>query len=292
MKLHEAMKKALLEFGVSVLRERRFFYLLSDYHAFEDFPAMKEVAKALSDGGYGEKLLLMSQEPGRPRYESCVKDVRKFLACERHFKAEFAAYAVESVSFALGIVSSVKEPQDHGFDPLVGKNDAERGDMYAQYALGERYLKGDGLRKDGKEAAKWLEKAAGQGLDDAEYELGCLLADGQGVSGDLPSAVKWLTAAAKQGHAGAEFRLGSMCREGKGVPQDYAGAVRWLRLAAGHGSADAGLLLGKMYLAGEGAQDPAEAASWIRTLAEQGSAEAQAGLGRLSEMGQGVGARS
>ena len=73
MKLHEAMKKALLEFGVSVLRERRFFYLLSDYHAFEDFPAMKEVAKALSDGGYGEKLLLMSQEPGRTRYESCVR---------------------------------------------------------------------------------------------------------------------------------------------------------------------------------------------------------------------------
>ena len=288
MKLHEAMKKALLEFGVSVLRERRFFYLLSDYHAFEDCPAMKDVVKALSDGGYGEKLLLMSQEPGRPRYEACAREVRKFLACERHFKAEFAAYAVESVSFALGIVSSVKEPQDHGFDPLVGKNDAERGDMYAQYALGERYLKGDGLRKDGKEAAKWLEKAAGQGLDDAEYELGCLLADGQGVSGDLPSAVKWLTAAAKQGHAGAEFRLGSMCREGKGVPQDYAEAVRWLRLAAGHGSADAGLLLGKMYLAGEGAQDPAEAASWIRTLAEQGNAEAQAGLGRLSEMGQGI----
>ena len=83
MKLHEAMKKALLEFGVSVLRERRFFYLLSDYHAFEDFPAMKEVAKALSDGGYGEKLLLMSQEPGRTRYESCVKDVRKFLSPAR-----------------------------------------------------------------------------------------------------------------------------------------------------------------------------------------------------------------
>ena len=32
--LHEAMKKAHLEFGVSVLREMRFFYLLSDYHAF------------------------------------------------------------------------------------------------------------------------------------------------------------------------------------------------------------------------------------------------------------------
>ena len=110
MKLHEAMRKALGEFGVSVLGEKRFFYLLSDYHAFEDFPAMKEVVKALSDGGYGEKLLLMSQEPGRPRYEACAKDVRKFLACERHFKAEFAACAVDSVSFALGIISTVKEP--------------------------------------------------------------------------------------------------------------------------------------------------------------------------------------
>ena len=47
MKLHEAMKKALLEFGVSVLRERRFFYLLSDYHAFEDCPAMKDVITAV-----------------------------------------------------------------------------------------------------------------------------------------------------------------------------------------------------------------------------------------------------
>ena len=51
--------------------------------------------------------------------------------------------------------------------------------MYAQYALGERYLKGYGLRKDGKEAAKWLQKAAGQGLVDAEYEVGGLLADGR-----------------------------------------------------------------------------------------------------------------
>lgn len=164
MKLHEAMKKALLEFGVSVLRERRFFYLLSDYHAFEDFPAMKEVVKALSDGGYGEKLLLMSQEPGRPRYESCVKDVRKFLACERHFKAEFAAYAVESVSFALGIVSSVKEPQDHGFDPLVGKNDAERGDMYAQYALGERYLKETASGRMGRRPRNGSKRPRGRGL--------------------------------------------------------------------------------------------------------------------------------
>ena len=102
MKLHEAMKKALLEFGVSVLRERRFFYLLSDYHAFEDCPAMKDVVRSLAEGGHGERLLGCSQEPGRTRYESCVKDVRKFLACERRFKAEFALYAAESVSFASG----------------------------------------------------------------------------------------------------------------------------------------------------------------------------------------------
>ncbi|MDY6337955.1 MAG: hypothetical protein SPL25_12900, partial [Succinivibrionaceae bacterium] len=45
--------------------------------------------------------------------------VKKSLAQTRHFRAEFADYAVDSVFFALGLTDYVPEPSDHGFDPAA-----------------------------------------------------------------------------------------------------------------------------------------------------------------------------
>ena len=51
MKLQEALLKCTRQFGREVLKERRLIFMLLDYHAFRDYPAMKKVVKALISGG-------------------------------------------------------------------------------------------------------------------------------------------------------------------------------------------------------------------------------------------------
>lgn len=51
------------------------------------------------------------------------------------------------------------------------KEQAEKGRPGAQYALGIRYLTGDGVPKDGKLGREWLEKSAKQGESDAVKKL-------------------------------------------------------------------------------------------------------------------------
>ena len=48
---------------------------------------------------------------------------------------------------------------------------AKNGDVRAQYLLGGRYAKGEGVAKDMAEAAKWYRKAAEQGFEPAQKAL-------------------------------------------------------------------------------------------------------------------------
>jgi TPR repeat protein len=48
---------------------------------------------------------------------------------------------------------------------------AEKGSENAQYALGMRYLKGDGVPQDDAIAKSWLEKSAAQGNAQAKIAL-------------------------------------------------------------------------------------------------------------------------
>ena len=47
---------------------------------------------------------------------------------------------------------------------------AKKGEAAAQYALGLRYARGEGLNEDASEAAKWFLEAAEQGHADAQME--------------------------------------------------------------------------------------------------------------------------
>lgn len=56
MKLHEALRKIFKLFGIAVIKEKRLVFLLADYKAFDDFPAMKQVMEAIVTGRYGREL--------------------------------------------------------------------------------------------------------------------------------------------------------------------------------------------------------------------------------------------
>jgi len=166
---------------------------------------------------------------------------------------------------------------------------AEQGVAKAQFYLGIMYYTGRGVPKDYAEAAKWYRKAAEQGHAKAQFYLSFMYKIGDGVPQDNAEAAKWYRKAAEQGVAEAQFSLGLKYNIGDGVPQDYAEAVKWFRKAAEQGHADAQNNLGVMYANGRGVpKDYAEAVKWYRKAAEQGHADAQYNLGVMYAYGLGV----
>ena len=73
---------------------------------------------------------------------------------------------------------------------------AEKGDAEAQYELGAKYAAGQGVPRDGAEAAKWYQKSADQRFAPAQLRLAVLYETGFGVVQDNVQADMWYTIAA------------------------------------------------------------------------------------------------
>jgi S1-C subfamily serine protease len=58
---------------------------------------------------------------------------------------------------------------------------------------------------------------------------------GQGVSRNYKEAAKWYRLSAEQGNASAQFKLGVMYEKGQGVPQYYALAHMWWNICSSNG---------------------------------------------------------
>ncbi len=109
---------------------------------------------------------------------------------------------------------------------------AENGDAKAQYKLGTRYLKGDGVEKDVARAFLWYQRAAEQGYVDAERYLAVCHASGLGCEKNEAKAAEWFRKAAEHGDAESQFRYGECCEYGRGVSLDTEEAHRWYQQAA------------------------------------------------------------
>lgn len=129
---------------------------------------------------------------------------------------------------------------------------AEDGDAVAQRDLGLRYMDGDGVPADPKQAAYWLEKAAAQGEKWGRLYLGECYEKGYGVARNIARALELYEQAGKQGAGEACYRLGNMYKEGRNVEQSYAKAVEWYELAVERGNERAMCELGHMYADGRG----------------------------------------
>ena len=196
-----------------------------------------------------------------------------------------------SAQFDLGVRCGKGDgvPVDHEKAAVWYRKAAEQGLAMAQAALGHCYAIGEGVAQDFDQAVMWFRKAAEQGDARGQSNLGFSFAKGQGVPQDYAEAVKWSRKAAEQGDARGQNNLGSAFANGQGVPQDYAEAVKWYRKAAEQGYTNAQCNLGVSYAVGRGvAQDYAEAVKWYRKAAEQGDARAQYFLARSFANGQGA----
>ncbi|MDR1308649.1 MAG: sel1 repeat family protein, partial [Deltaproteobacteria bacterium] len=120
------------------------------------------------------------------------------------------------------------------------RQQAAEGDAIAQFILGDALETGDGpIPKDTGMAAKWMLKAARQGMPEAQFRLAAMYFSGEGLGLDMGKALKWFRQAALLGHAAAQFQVGGMYMAGLGAPQDKARASRFFRKAAENGHAAA-----------------------------------------------------
>ena len=131
MKLHEALRKTIRHYGISVIEDKRLLSFLAGYRAFDDFPAMKEVMRFIAAGDYGKRLCLAADGSDED-FLRFASELKEALMREKGFKEEFADYAIDSISFALGIpcAATVTEPCDHGYD-AVQKNTGSLGSTAA-----------------------------------------------------------------------------------------------------------------------------------------------------------------
>ncbi len=191
---------------------------------------------------------------------------------------------------------SVPNSEHSQTDDFKQRVRAVGGDAAAQFNLGLRYARGQGVPQDYKEAARLIREAAEKELPRAQFILGVMYARGQGLTRDYSEAAAWWRKAANAGNVDAQYELGIAYAQSRGVPRDDAESVKWFRRAtegyrkaADKGDAGAQTTLGNIYAKGQGVtQDYAEAAGWWRRAADAGNAAAQYSLGLAYAQGQGV----
>jgi len=125
------------------------------------------------------------------------------------------------------------QKEDQSFEELL--NEAESNDVNAQFELGVKYYKGQGVKQDYEKAVIWYRKAADQKFAKAQYNLGMMYAKGKGVSRDTKEAAKWCTKAAEQGNTDAQYFMGLLYSVSS-PPKDYVEAYKWLNLSASQGN--------------------------------------------------------
>jgi len=108
---------------------------------------------------------------------------------------------------------------------------ANKGDAFAQYSLGNAYLRGNEVSISVDKALHWFQQAAKQNHAKSEYKLGYVYYTGKGVKRSNANAFEWFQKAANHSYSPAQFYLGKMYAKGQGTDQDYTKALEWLNKA-------------------------------------------------------------
>lgn len=117
MKLQEAIRQMVSQFGESITSEIRLANLLADLNAYEEYPAMKPVFKEILKSGFGQKLYdAFKANPAN--IHNASDSMIKQMAKEYKFKSDLISYGFDCLLFGLGCIDSAKEPLSNGYDPF------------------------------------------------------------------------------------------------------------------------------------------------------------------------------
>jgi TPR repeat protein len=199
------------------------------------------------------------------------------------------------------------------WDQLFRDNleNAEAGQVDAQYEVGIMYLKGQGVKQNREKAAQWLKSAADSGHDQAaaklrrmqdkqkkfaelvkkaesgdaavQHEVAMMYLKGIGVAMNEHEARKWLAKAADQGHQKSITRLGIVSYKGENSKPDYKQALKMFNQVK-EDDVLAQYFLGEMYAAGKGVKrDYSAAIGWYKKAADGGFNRAHGKIINLEE---------
>ena len=98
-----------------------------------------------------------------------------------------------------------------------------------------------GVEANALEAARWLSRAAEQGLAVAQYDYAVMLLQGFGLTKDEPKIGVLMKAAAEKGIPGAQNRMAYIFREGVETEKNPVEAAKWRLIARTNGFKDATL---------------------------------------------------
>lgn len=153
-------------------------------------------------------------------------------------QAADAGHRMAQFNFAQMLLAGDEEGQDVARAVSYYERAARGGLADAQYAMAQVYRHGaGGVAADQAEARRWLERAAGQGLDTAQIELGSWLVERSGES-DQKAGFAWLMRAATAGNPAAQNRVAKLYRAGVGVEPDRIQAASWYLRARRAGLVD------------------------------------------------------
>lgn len=256
-----------------------------------------------------------------------AEDVAEFssqLTPMEGLDAQFKAHFVNKIGEAsLSAAKAALEADDPDYELIESllKDLAEGGNAEAQYCLAKVYHDADEPIEDDEKYAKWLQKAAENGWEEARKELerDAKLADewvanvesgpfgvkayciagmeyraGKTLRGlphekDILKAIELYEKGFDAGDAQCARELSEIFDTGDGVQADSGKAHEWMLKAAEKGDAVAMVLAGRNFLHGEGIdKDAVKAVSWFRKAAGAGSVHGQSILGDCFKYGWGV----
>lgn len=149
-------------------------------------------------------------------------------------------------------------------------------DAEAQRQLGNKYFKGEGVKRNFYTAVHWYQLSAEQGNIKAQYSLGFCYYYGKGTIKNFSKAVSYWQKAAERGHVLAQYNLGICYYKGDGIEQNYQRAKMYWQKAAEQGNSNAQYNLGVCYYQGKGTEENRqEAIKWWQKASEKNNEPAK-----------------
>ncbi len=266
-------------------------------YEIRDFATALTLAKAAAGQGHAEAQvmtahILLRGEAGFVDHNMAVDNYRK-AAAQRNVDAYMGLG--EMALRSLAGLSPSDALQWFSAAAQVGRRDAMR-------AIGEMYLKGQGIPPDAEKAKHWLdraaqsgdhlahrkmadslfesdpvkaleyyEKAAATGDSEAAYIAAIMYEENLQIRPNSNRMAELMRQAAESGHAAALADYGLLVYQGRGVTRDIAAAAGWFEKSAKAGDSEGQFLYAFTLAKGEGVQQNYEEAYyWLLKSGESG----------------------
>lgn len=120
VKLHIATKSVVEQLGVDVIQTDKFANLLMDYHAFEEYPATKQILRDVLKKGYGQRLYNEWSSSSDKITTTSVSLMNEYSKGSE-FKQDMISYVFDCLLYGIGAISDVNDPFSNAYNPFASK---------------------------------------------------------------------------------------------------------------------------------------------------------------------------